>query len=82
MPDNMLSDMEFESRLNELGDNQTELIKFIARQQYQMSKLCPIHDKKIKALQNRTKREMGATGGIGAFIGVSIAAVIDYFMRR
>ena len=79
---NMLSDMDFEQKLNEQGDNQAELLKFVARNQYQMSKLCPIHSKKIEKLENRTKKELGATGGIGAIIGVAIASVIDYFMRK
>ena len=78
----MLSDMDFEHRLNEMGDNQTELIKFIARQQFQMSKLCPIHEKQIKAIQHRTKKEIGASGGIGAVLGVVIATVIDFLLRR
>lgn len=84
MSDNkgMLSNMEFEQRLNEMGDNQTELIKFVARQQYEMSKLCPVHTIKIKALETRSKKEIGASGGIGAVIGVAIAGVVDYFLRR
>lgn len=79
---NMLSDMEFEQRLTEMGDNQTELIKFVARQQFEMSKLCPIHDRDIKKLQNRNRKEIGATGGIGALFGASLAAILDYLMRR
>jgi len=79
---NILSDMDFEQHLSEMGDNQLELIKFVARQQYQMSKRCPVHDKQIRALQNRTKKEIGASGGVGAFIGVIIAGVADYFLRR
>lgn len=82
MPDNFLSDMEFEQRLTDMGDNQLELIRFVARQQYQMSKLCPVHSKKIKDLENRTKKEIGTTGGIGAILGVAIASVIDYLLRR
>lgn len=78
----MLNDMEFESKLNDLGDNQLELLKFVARQQYQTSLLCPIHDRRLRKLENRTKKELGVTGGIGAFFGVAIGAVVDYLMRR
>ena len=79
---NMLTDLEFEKQLEEFGDDQINLLKFLARQQYQMSKLCPIHDKNIKKLQNRDRKIFGATGGIGAMLGVTIASVIDYFLRR
>jgi len=81
-PTNMLSDMEFEEKLKDMGDDQTELLKFVARNQYQSLKLCPIHEKAIKALQNRTKKELGATGGIGAILGVAIATALDYLLRR
>lgn len=82
MPNELLSDMEFEQRLNEFGDNELELLKFLARQQYHTSKLCPIHSKEIKALQNRDNKMMGIVGGIGAFVGWAISAVINYFTGR
>ena len=82
MLDTLLDELEFERRLNEFGDDQVSLLKFLARQQYQTSKLCPIHDKEIKALQNRTRKELGATGGIGAVFGAAIATAFDYFLRR
>ncbi len=78
----MLSDMEFEERLQQLGDNQLELLKFVARNQYNMSKLCPIHSKKIEKLESRHRKELGTTGGIGAVIGVAIASALDFFLRR
>ena len=79
---NFLNEMEFEQRLEEMGADQLALLKFIARNQYEMSKLCPIHDRDIKHLQNRSKKEIGASGGIGAIIGAALATAIDYFMRR
>ena len=78
----LMQDMEFEQRLNEMGDNQPELIRFIARQQYRMAKLCPVHEKKIKALENKDRKQAGAIGGIGAIIGAIMAGIVDYFMRR
>ncbi len=78
----MLESMDFEQHLQEMGDNQLELIKFIARQQFQMSTLCPVHDRRLRRLENRTKKELGVTGGIGAFFGVAIGAVVDYLLRR
>ena len=82
MANGVLSDMDFEKHLNEMGDNQPELIRFIARQQWQMSKLCPVHDKAIKNLQNRNRKEMGAIGSLGAILGAAFAGIIDYFVRR
>lgn len=79
---NMLSEMEFEQRLNEMGDDQISLLKFLARQQYQMSQLCPIHSRQIKAIQNRDKKFFGAIGGISGVIGATIAGVVNYLMRR
>ena len=78
----ILNDMEFESHLAEMGDNQLELIKFVARQQYKMSKLCPIHNKRIKALENKDKKMFGLTGGVGGIIGAIVASIIDYFARK
>ena len=79
---NILDNMDFEHRLEEMGDNQIELLKFVARQQFAMSQLCPIHDKRIKKLENRGKREIGATSGISAILGAVIVAVIDFLFRR
>ena len=81
MPE-FLSDMDFEQKLNEMGDNQTELIRFIARQQYQTSKLCPVHNQRISKLEAKTKKETGVVGGVGAAVGIVIASAIDFFMRR
>lgn len=81
MPDhNILNELEFEKHIAALSDR--GLIEFVAREQYRMSRLCPIHDRDIKALQHRSRKELGATGGLGAILGVAIAGVIDYFLRR
>jgi hypothetical protein len=78
----MLDSMEFEQHLQEMGDDQLALLKFVARQQYTMSQLCPLHDRRLRKLENRTKKELGTTSGISAFLGVVIGAAIDYLMRR
>ena len=78
----MLTDLDFEKQLEEFGDDQINLLKFLARQQYQTQKLCPIHSKKIEKLESRHRKELGTTGGIGAMIGVAIASAIDYLWRR
>lgn len=84
MPDGkeMLNELEFESRLQEFGDNQLELLKFVARQQFQTSKILPHHNKRITNLENRDRKAFGVSGGIGGIIGATIASVIDYLLRR
>ena len=82
MADKILSDMDFEQHLQEMGDDQLALLKFVARQQYSMSLLCPLHDKRLKNLENRTKKEIGVTGGISAIVGGAIIAAINYFTSR
>ncbi len=77
---NILSDLDFEKHISELSDR--GLIEFVARQQYDMAKLCPIHDKDIKSLQNKNNKMLGAVGGIGALIGGAITGTLDYFLRR
>jgi len=72
--------LDFEKHITELSDR--ALIEFVARSQYEMSKLCPVHAKEIKALQNRSKKELGVTNSISAMIGVAIASAINYLMRR
>lgn len=79
---NMLNDMEFEHRLAEMGDNQTELIKFVARQQYEMSKRCPVHEQRIGKLESRTKKGMAASGGAGVTITAIVWWLIELFSKR
>jgi len=85
----MLDDMAFNRELEEMGDDLPKLVKFMAWRQFEMTKqletvtqLCPVHGKRIRALENRTKKEIGATGGVSALIGAGIAAAVDYFVRR
>ena len=72
--------LDFEEHIHTMDDR--SLLEFVARQQYETSKLCPIHAREIKALQSRTKKELGATGGIGAILGVAMATALDYLLRR
>ena len=78
----MLSDLEFENLIKDLGENQLELIKFVARQQYGTNKLLLSHDERIKAIEHQGKKMFGLTGGIGAVIGAGITSTLDYFFRR
>lgn len=78
----MLDDLEFENQINALGDDQPALIKFVARQQFDTSKILVDHGKRIKSLENKNKKVMGAVGATGAIIATAITATLDYFLRR
>ena len=80
--DNFLDDVNFENQITELGDNQLELIKFVARQQYSASKVLVSHDKRLNKLEARDRKAFGISGGIGGLIGAGIAGFIDYLLRR
>ena len=83
MPENdMLEDIEFENQINALGDDQPALIKFVARQQYDTSKVLGLHEKRIKGLERSKKKLFGLTGGIGAIIGAIIAAIVDFMLHK
>jgi len=77
-----LSDLEFEHQLDERGDNQPELIRFIARQQFSTSKILFLHDKRIKSLEKQNKKMFSLVGGAGAIIGTAVISVINYFLGR
>ena len=78
----MLEDAEFENEINELGDNQLGLIKFVARQQFTTSKVLIDHGKRIKSLEKQNKKVMGGIGVFGAIIATAITATLDYFIKR
>ncbi len=83
MPEiDMLEDAEFEGQLTAMGDNQLELIKFVARHQFSTSKVLVDHGRRIKSLEKKNKKAMGVVGASGAIIASAVAALIDYFMRR
>ena len=83
MPKNqMLDDLEFENQINALGDDQLGLIKFVARQQFDSSKIIYDHGKRIKSLEKQNKKVMGVIGGTSAIIATAITATIDYFLKR
>ena len=78
----MLEDAEFENQISAMGDDQPALIKFVARQQFSTSKVLVSHGRRIKKLENKNKKVMGAVGGLSAFFATAITATLDYFLRR
>lgn len=79
---NFLNDMEFENQLNEYGDDQLALTRFIARQQWQMSKSCSAHNERLCSLEKRDRKILGFTGGIAAIIGAVIVSIINFFVSK
>ena len=75
-----LNDLELEQAIKQMDDRQ--LLEFTARQTYDVSNLSANHEKRIYRLESRTKKEIGASGGIGAVLGIAIASAIDFFLRR
>ena len=82
MPNGMLSDIEFENQINELGDNQLALVKFIARQQFTSSKILAIHDTKIASLESGDRKISGIMGAISGTITAVVIGIISYFTNR
>jgi len=76
----LVNELEFEQHIKNLNDR--ELIEFVARQQYDTSKLCPVHDRRLRDLEKRGRKETGITGGAGAVFGAFVMGAIDYFLRR
>ena len=82
MSNEMLSDLEFENQLNELGDNQLALIKFVARQQFSSSKTLCLHNIQIKTLENGDRKISSIAGGISGTITGIVIGIISYFTNR
>ena len=78
----MLDDLEFENQLAELGDNQPKLLNFIARQQFSTGKVLVNHGRRIKSLESKNKKVMGAVGGLSAIFATAITWTVDYLSRR
>ena len=78
----MLEDAEFENQLTALGDDQLALTKFVARQQFATAKIMVSHGKRLKSLERKNRRLLGAIGVAGAIIATAVTATIDYFIFR
>ena len=70
--------LEFEERIRRWSEPE----QFIARQVYKMASACPAHDRRIKALEDNTKKSAGITGGISGTITGTIVGIISYFTGR
>ncbi len=82
MVSRIMDEIEFENRINELGDSQLALIKFVARQQFASSKLLALHESKITSLENGDRKLSSIAGGITGTITAIIIAIINYFVSK
>ena len=78
----MLEDAEFENQIDAMGDDQLKLIKFVARQQFSVSKIVVSQGKRIRTLEKRDKKFMSIISGISALFATAVTATINYFMNR
>ena len=79
MPDNFLDRMELDKRIE--GMENRQLMEFTAKEVYSISVQVTDHQKRIKKLENRNRKEMGLVGTIGGILGVAFASILDYFLR-
>ena len=75
-----LNDLEFEERLGGMGDR--ELQEFIARQTYSVCTLARSNERRINMLERRGNKFIAIVGGVGAFVGAIIIAVINYISGK
>lgn len=82
MVNELIGDLEFENELTRLGEDQPELIKFLARQQYKTNTMVVKQEDRICALEKRSNRMFITVGSIGTFIGGLIVGIADFMIRR
>ena len=75
-----LNDIEFEQHIKNLSDR--ELLEFTSRQTYDMSILARNNEKRVSKLERQSNRRTGIIGGIGALVGATVAAIINYFIVK
>lgn len=77
MPNEMLNNMEFDQYIK--GTPDRELLEFVARQIWETNQRCPLHEDRIKVVENRDTRMFGVSGGIGGIISGIIVGIITHF---
>ncbi len=75
-----LNDIEFERYIKELSDR--ELLEFTSRQTYDLSILARHTERRVSILEKQGIKRSGIIGGIGALLGATVAAVVNYFVTK
>lgn len=74
MTDGMLDDLEFEQKLSDMPDR--ELMEFIARRTFAMTRTCEAHGKRLAALELQRGPGARVIAGIGAAVGGAMAGLV------
>ena len=83
MVDRLNDQLEFEENIRKMDDR--ELLEFTARQVYSVRELCPLHEKRLKVLEDidkHDKRRLSLSGSVGGLIAGGVVALLDYFSKR
>lgn len=78
--DYILNDLELEEKMRNMNDRQ--LLEFNVRQSYATTILAHSNEKRIKGLENRSRKAFALSGGAGTIIGGAIIAVINHFTGK
>ena len=76
----VLNDLELEEKMRDMSDRQ--LLEFNTRQSYATTILAHSNEKRIKGLENRSKKAFALSGGVGTLIGGVIIGMINYFTNK
>ena len=76
----ILNDMEFEQNIRQMNDRQ--LLEFTARQTYGVCLLAESSEKRIDILERRDRKTFSIIGGLAAFFGAAVVAIINFFLGR
>ncbi len=82
MNDGMLSDMEFEHKLVEMGNDQPALLRFVARESWKASKLAQDHGKRLTKIEARDSNALTIGGGVGGVIAAALSAFIYWILSK
>jgi len=77
MGNGLNSELDFEKRISEMPDN--ELLRFIARQTYEITGKCKTFDSEINLLKTGDRKVSGIMGGMAGMVTSVIIGIINYF---
>jgi len=80
MPNEIISDMDFEQRMVGMPDR--KLLEFVARQTLEITDRCKVYDTKIASIEAGDRKVSSIMGGISGTITAIVIGVIGYFTNR
>ena len=73
----IINELDFTQRIEAMPDR--KLLEFVAGKVYETSLRCPIHNKRINALEKRDTKMFGVSGAIGGIISGFVVGLVSYF---